>query len=198
MVSCKVEGLNRVILKIDKLDEEVMGVIMRVFRRQSQSMANYIIIRHLTGGTTSDRLARRTGTLAKSTRPRKVERKGKKVVGGVVLGTEYAKVHVGEKGKVTTIRPRRAQFLAIPLSAAKTAAGVPRGRPRDFGNTFIQRSRRGNLLIFQKRLGSIVPLFALKKEVRIPARVHLEEVASAFAGRIAKDIEQSIRAAARG
>jgi len=198
MVSCKVEGLNRVVLKIDKLDEEVMGVIMRVFRRQSQSMANYIIIRHLTGGTTSDRLARRTGTLAKSTRPRKVERKGKRVVGGVVLGTKYAKVHVGEKGKVTTIRPRRAQFLAIPLSAAKTAAGVPRGRPRDFGNTFIQRSRRGNLLIFQKRLGGIVPLFALKKEVRIPARVHLEEVASAFAGRIAKDIEQSIRAAARG
>ena len=161
-------------------------------------MANYIIIRHLTGGTTSDRLARRTGTLAKSTRPRKVEKKGKKVVGGVVLGTKYAKVHVGKKGKVTAIRPRRAQFLAIPLSAAKTAAGVPRGRPRDFGNTFIQRSKKGNLLIFQKRLGGIVPLFALKKEVRIPARVHLEEVASAFAGRIARDIEQSIRAAARG
>ena len=41
-------------------------------------------------------------------------------------------------------------------------------------NTFVQYSKKGNLLIFQKRSrGSIVPLYILKKRVKIPARLGL-------------------------
>ncbi len=58
-------------------------------------------------------------------------------------------------------------------------AGLP------FGNTFITRSKKGNLIIFgTQRItkggrlgefrGDVTPLFLLKKQVKIKARVHRE------------------------
>ena len=73
-----------------------------------------------------------------------------------------------------TIRPKRAKFLTVPLQAALSFRGVPlKRRARDWPNTFVATSRRGNLLIFQRRGGRIIPLYALKKSVRIPARLGL-------------------------
>jgi len=82
------------------------------------------------------------------------------------------------------VRPVTAKKLAIPLKAAKHGSGIPKGPPRSFPNTFIQKSKRGNLLIFQmtgkkrpKNLPegandpSIVPLFVLKDRVRVPGRL---------------------------
>ena len=62
-----------------------------------------------------------------------------------------------------TIRPRVKQYLTIPL-------GKTKGWARNFKNTFIQKSKAGNLIIFQK-IGKkkIKPLFLLKKSVKIPA-----------------------------
>lgn len=85
--------------------------------------------------------------------------------------SKYAAIH--EFGG--TIIPKRAQYLAIPLQAARTRAGVGRGSPRMFNNTFVARSRNGNLIIFQNQGSRIVPLFVLKKEVRIPARMGLRK-----------------------
>lgn len=82
---------------------------------------------------------------------------------------EYASAH--EYG--ATIRPKRSQYLAIPLDAAKTAAGVARGGPRDFPDLFFIRSKAGNLLLVQAggdHESGLIPFFALKSEVTIPAR----------------------------
>ncbi len=88
------------------------------------------------------------------------------------VGTPMRHVPVLEDGKV--IRPRRKQYLTIPLAAAKTGAGRSRGDARTVGaryeSTFIRRSKRGNPIIYGKRGDTIVPLFVLKKSVRIPAR----------------------------
>lgn len=76
-----------------------------------------------------------------------------------------------------TIRPRRRQWLTVPLPEALTAAGVPRrSSARAWENTFVQRSRRGNLLIFQKRGRGIVPLYVLRKSVEIPARLDFRQL----------------------
>lgn len=97
-----------------------------------------------------------------------------------------------------TVRPVNAAWLAIPLDAAKTAAGVARGGPRDFKNTFFATSKNGNLILFQrlgkdkagrqkrrtfqrtpggaKEKSEIVPLFAMKKEVTIPPRLGMREL----------------------
>ena len=59
-----------------------------------------------------------------------------------------------------TIRPITAKYLTIPLPDA-----IPGSRARDYENTFIAKG-----IIFQKRGDDIVPLFLLKKSVKIPAR----------------------------
>ncbi len=83
-------------------------------------------------------------------------------------------ISVHERG--TTIRARNAQFLTIPLSAALDSRGIPlRPSARSWDMTFVQRSRRGNLLIFQRRGTQIVPLYLLKKSVTLPPRLKAEE-----------------------
>ena len=63
------------------------------------------------------------------------------------------------------IRPKKAKYLAIPIGEAKTKSGVPRGKPRDFKDTFIRKG-----ILFQKYgKKSVRPLFLLKKSVTIPA-----------------------------
>lgn len=84
---------------------------------------------------------------------------------------DWAWVH--ERGAV--IKTKRAKYLTIPLPAALTSRGVPKKlNARAWRNTFVAKSKAGNLLIFQKRGKNIVPLYFLKKRVRIPKRVGLE------------------------
>lgn len=92
----------------------------------------------------------------------KAEVKGAQVVmsaGGADV--PYARIH--HEGGV--IRPRNAQYLAIPLTPA-----AKRTPPRQFpGETFIAKG-----VIFSKGSdGTITPQYALKKEVTIPARPYM-------------------------
>lgn len=82
---------------------------------------------------------------------------------------------VHETGAV--IRAKRAQYLTIPLPAAMDPRGVPlRKRARDWGNTFVARSRRGHLLIFQKSgRNQITPLYLLKESVTLRPRLKMEK-----------------------
>lgn len=74
------------------------------------------------------------------------------------------------------IRAKRARYLTIPLPSAMDSRGVPlHRRAREWNDTFVARSRNGTLLIFQKRLGRVVPLYILKPSVFIPARLGMEK-----------------------
>lgn len=76
----------------------------------------------------------------------------------------------------TTITARRAKFLTIPLPAALDSRGVPlRRNARAWDKTFVQMSKRGNLLIFQRRGTMLVPLYLLKKSVVLPPRLKAQE-----------------------
>lgn len=74
-----------------------------------------------------------------------------------------------------TIRAR-SQYLTIPLPAAMDSRGVPlRKRARDWDNTFVKMSKRGNLLIFRSEgRGRIIPLYLLKNSVTIRPRLGME------------------------
>lgn len=108
---------------------------------------------------------RRTGQLARGIRQ-------KVFVSGEVYrlevgtsGVKYARIL--EKGGI--IRPTRKQYLTIPL-------GGTQGTARDYPNAFIIKSKKGNLLIVEKvGKDKLKPLFALKKQVRIPAFHWLEK-----------------------
>jgi hypothetical protein len=188
---------------LDQMIQNLAPKVRKVVETHSKRMWERAVSYHLTGGTGSDRLARRTGTLARSTRPKPVVMEGTKVVGGLAFGAKYAKVHIGPAGSGFTITPKNRQFLAIPLSAAKTAAGVARGGPLAgiWGPTFIAKG-----VIFGYSGGTKgtqstipIPLFALKRSVVIPRRVDpkthlLEYVKPGFI----KDLSQLLKGGAGG
>lgn len=163
---------------IKTLDQIIKGLapkVRKVVQDHSNRLWNHTLSRHLAGGTASDRLARRTGTLARSTKPLPVTMQGSKVTGGIGFSAKYAEVHIGPAGSSMTIRPKNKKFLAIPLPAAKTAAGVPRGGPLDgiWGPTFISK---GVIFGFSggtkaSQSAKPIPLFVLKRSVVVPRRV---------------------------
>lgn len=70
----------------------------------------------------------------------------------------------------------KGKLIPVPLPAALDGRGVPlKKRPRQWPNTFVARSKAGNLIIFQKQSdGGLVPLYVLKKRIRVPKRLGLQ------------------------
>ena len=172
-----------------RLRARLPGEIAKEMMLQSIELAEYVKERHLTGGTTPTRLRVRTGRMRASTKPALIRRTAEGIEGGINVGTIYAPIHFGRRGSKTVIRPKKRKYLTIPLDAALTPTGTLRGSAQSgvWGETFFQRSKRGNLILFGKRVaqrgaragqarGKIVPLFLLVKKVEIPARVDPEAI----------------------
>lgn len=96
---------------------------------------------------------------------------------------------------------RRSRYLTIPLPAALDSRGVEIKRSaREWTNTFVRRSRRGNLLIFARTSRGPVPLYLLKQRTVSPARLRLGMVIDRslpwweqrLADRIAESIEEKM------
>jgi phage gpG-like protein len=88
----------------------------------------------------------------------------------LVVGTNliYSRIH--QEGG--TIRAKSGKYLAIPLPTLSVSERRTKG-PRDFPNTFIARSRAGNLIVFQRNGSAVRPLFVLKTSVTIKRRKFL-------------------------
>ena len=140
-----------------------------------------------TGGSAG--LVQRGSHLLNSITDEGPRRKGTRIIGGVGTNIPYGPTH--EFG--ATIRPKTAKFLTIPLPAAKTKAGRSRGGARSFPNTFVRRSKAGNLILFQKLGSRIIPLFVLKKMVKIPKRPWLKPAVTKSVPRIVGAISRRIR-----
>jgi len=144
-------------------------------------------------GDRTGRLFRRTGdSIDRLARSVRVRRNGDSVEGSI---TPPFPLSVHETG--ATVRARRARFLTVPLPAALDSRGVPlRARARDWPNTFVIRSRRGNLLIVQRAAGGgIRPLFVLKREIVIPPRLGLETTINAASpGLVDRLFDEALRA----
>ncbi len=122
------------------------------------------IIRNLSGPILKTRSAQlRRSITGKTFKGRLIEA----IVGSGIFGrkpVKYARIH--EKGG--RIRAKK-KFLTIPFPGVK-------GLARNFPDSFIIKSKKGNLLIVEKRgKQGFKPLFSLKKEVNIPARYWLSK-----------------------
>lgn len=179
----------------------VRKTIREVFLKDSKLLTTYLRQERFTGGTTESRLGVRSGRLRASVTAMPVVTKDDSIESGTQFGTVYGRVHVGPSGQVTTIHPKNAQFLAIPLAAAKTSSGVAKGGPRNgpWGETFFARTKEGKLILFGKSAyskgakmgqtkGKIVPLFLLVKQVKVKARVHVNEIVDYIAPKIVQDL----------
>jgi len=132
-------------------------------------------------------LFKRSGALVKAIRD-SVQVSGDKlddIEGRIGASLIYARIQ--EYGG--TIAPVATKYLAIPLPSAMDNRGIPlKKSPREWDNTFVAKSKAGNLLIFQKRVGKIIPLYVLKSKVTIPPRLGLGDTlrtgADAFTDRV--------------
>lgn len=103
-----------------------------------------------------------------------------RVTGGAQLttleGSIAARGYMAMHEAGGTIKATRSKYLTIPLPAAMDSRGISlKPRARDWPNTFVARSRKGNLIIFQRRGKDIVPLYLLKPTVYIRPRLRLKE-----------------------
>jgi len=199
--------------KIDQVYPGIVKKLIRVLDLDSIWLQKFIRTEHMSGQTGSTSISVRSGALRASVLPIKSEVKDESVQAGVSIGGDiargggtpagrYARVHVGGN-RSTVITAKNKKFLTIPLPAAKTKAGLTKApAPSDsvWGQTFVAKSKKGNLIIFGrekfvkgKRAGEfktkIVPLFLLKESVSIPARVHPEEIVAAFSLKVMGDLQ---------
>ncbi len=164
--------------------------IYNAILQESKKLATYVVRFHMSGQASAYRggggsVAQRSGKLARSVTIYPTRGIGLgTVTGGVSIGkgVPYAGVQVGPAGQTTTIFPKTAKSLAIPLSSAMTGRGVVRA-PYSQGNLmqFSPRLFRGrgsgkDILFIKQSRDSIIPMFVLRKSVRVPARVHPEEI----------------------
>jgi hypothetical protein len=156
---------------------KLLSVELRTFL---DSVAQALASRHsggYPGGTTPQTLSKRSGSLIET------------IIGSVtVSGSTFATIQGTIGGSMiaavqefgATITPKTAQFLTVPLPAALDSNGVPlKKSARDWQNTFVAKTKKGNLVIFRKDGAQIVPLYVLKTSVTIPARLGMQATLTA-------------------
>lgn len=155
-------------VKLPKILERHLKVYLK-------SVADKLASRHGTNwpsGTTSNSLSKRSGNaISKIKGSVKTGRSAQEII-GIIGGPFYLRPH--EFG--ATIRAKRSRYLTVPLPSALDSRGIPlRRSARDWEDTFVIKSKKGNLLIVQKRGRKIIPLYVLKKEVTIPERLGMRD-----------------------
>lgn len=174
------KGLNAFAAHFGRQFDNVPQVISRELKEWLDTVAEALSQRHgaaWPGGTGAKSLSRRSGFMLDSIRGSvRVEGRTIQTITGYISVPHQRKIH--ENGGV--LRPTRAKYLTIPLPAALNANGTPKkSSARQWANTFVLKSRAGNLLIVQKNGTQITPLYVLKPEVYIPPRLGLMETAKA-------------------
>lgn len=92
-----------------------------------------------------------------------------------------------------TITAKNAKYLTIPLPSALTPTGQLKKKAREWDNTFVKRSKAGNLIIYQHNgKGKITPLFVLKKSVKINARRYMEKTMKQMKNRVIMTLRGAI------
>ena len=88
-----------------------------------------------------------------------------------------------------TIRPKRAKFLAVPISEEAKRAGSPRNLP----NLVYVQSVRGQPMLVNENTGRVH--YLLKKSVTIPARPYLRPSADEIYPQLARNIRAAYQEA---
>lgn len=167
-----VVGLDEVVNLLDQLPKHSFDVA-------KVGISKAVLNTHAEVSSYSGGLHNRSGLLRRSL---KTDVKGttlNDLSGDVYTDVKYAPIQ--EKGGTVKaidkyLRVPGGPYLNIPLSSNKTAAGVMRMNARQVFSAggYIIKSRIGNYLVMS---GTGQPMFVLKKQVTIPARLGMEKAA---------------------
>lgn len=152
---------------IEKLDKVTQ--VRKVMALVAESMDRWVLKSldpKVQFNLAGNKLKRRTGRLASGISYSTAVVRGDSVSLDMLSTEPYSRIQdVGG-----TIKAKPGSWLTVPLPAALTPVGVVRAPARSWPNTFFKKTKSGNTVLFQKKGGgAIVPLFVLKKEVKIRA-----------------------------
>jgi hypothetical protein len=167
----------------DRINEK----LLRSIDREAARLATYIKKQHLSGGPGG--LRARSGELRRRTFSLAPIRIGYDIIGRVVIGSglDYTHIHVGPAGQTTTIFPKKAKALAIPLPSAMTGGGrllsvfMNKTSLWDLHPRLFRGNKKHNLrpdILYYKRGNSIMPMFLLRRSVTIRTKVWPEQIAA--------------------
>ena len=194
MASVRLYNAEKIYKEIARYGKRAFPVIRRSLATTAAEFVTKVRDERMSGPTSSTTVSARSGAMRRGLRFAGVQEEPRGFVAKVTTDRKYTFVHFGPRGQVTTIRPKNAKALAIPLAAAMTASGVAKGSPRNgpWGKTVIIPTKRagGSLAILYgvrerqsgknagKGYGGLVPLFALMKSVQVPARIDPKDFVS--------------------
>jgi hypothetical protein len=169
------EGMQHFLADFITVWEGEAKVVGAAIKDYLDVVARALVARHSgawPGGTTATTLSSRSGESMKT------------VLKSVdVQGTTWSTLQGSIGGKATLLIHEyggvinsKGKMLTIPLPAALNADGTQiKASARDWDNTFIARTKGGNLLIFQRRGASVVPLYVLRDSVTIRPRLGMRD-----------------------
>lgn len=195
MISVRTTGDREFVAKLRALTPAVRAEGKKAVLKLTYDVARAIKAQYSESG-----LAVRTGALKGSAQSGGVVDNGAKVSGKVLVGQGLPYAQIQEDGG--TVVPTHGQFLAIPLDAAKTPAGVARFAPRDavangYDRTFIE----DGIIFGAKWNGSrndFVPLFKLVRSVTIPAHHFVRDAFKKMQPKIEAEINAAVKRAVSG
>lgn len=171
--------------------KNILAVGERAMRGHLERVTDKLAKRHsrAPGATGAEALAKITGGGIKRLQEADVVNAGGEVYGVIPL-TQAMAVH--EFGEV--IKAKGAGYLTVPLPAALNADGTPK-KPSAllWKKARVIKSRRGNLLIAVRNGRAWTPLYALKKEVKVLARLGLRKELKKDRRRLACEARDSIQ-----
>lgn len=156
--------------------KDEVGHVSQALRDYLTHVGEVVVARNSTswpGGTSNNSLSMRSGrAMGSLMNSIKVSGKTWDSLTGTIGGSGALMIH--EFGG--TLRARNKKYMTIPLPAALSPKGTSPPFTYNWKNTFVARSKGGNLIIFQRRENQvIVPLYLLRTSVYIPARLGLRD-----------------------
>lgn len=198
MISVKVDT-GKINVYLDQLTPKIMRAIENEISVQSRGLKDFMVTNYLKGGPSESKLAVRTGLLWKSANVLPIAKSNDSISSGVVTGqgVPYAKVHINDYGKITTITAK-GKMLTIPLGPARTGGGASKRAGaeswgRGEGGLFPWKSKSsGRSFLVKKQGKKLIPYFALVKTVRVRARVDPSGILRIRERKIVVGIEEAI------
>lgn len=167
---------------VRKMKRPMTDTLNKVFSELKAQHSNRWTPSGLFGSYNETSLHKRTGAGLKSIKDSITVKENRKkgVVGSITAG----KMNIHESGG--TLRPTSGKYLAIPTVYALSPLGKPlKGKegPTQWDNTFFRKTTNGHLFLFRRMRGNvIVPLYLMRKRVRIPPRLGLRKAVTKHLG----------------
>lgn len=178
---------------LSKITEKALiDIGARAMRAHLDRVTDTLAKRHSggPGSTGKNTLARVTGKGIARMQETEVVMDQGEVVGIIPLPRHMVTQEFGE-----TIRAKGKGYLAVPLPAALNGDGTPkRASPRLWARARVIKSKKGNLIIAVRNGRQWTPLYVLKEQVKVPARLGLRKELKRDRKKLKADVRAGIRA----